>query len=267
MYKLHHVGLFCESMSDSLHFYQSVLDHQLLTRFHVAGEYDFGFLAAGSDLLLELIAAPFAASEQRFIDEHGYKAHHLAFTVPDLAASYAELMTAGLRVAWEPDDFLFVRHFGIYDDCGNVVEILQEVDPLPDLDPEREFPYQLHHATLLTDDWERTAHFYATHFGLHILFPATKDHGRMSVYLADPAFHPRKHNCLLKVLGALLDTDEADSAEITIDHNAYVVVDVKTAFEQAVAAGAIPIHPPYTNDETDLAWISDADGNSLALLA
>jgi catechol 2,3-dioxygenase-like lactoylglutathione lyase family enzyme len=269
MYTLHHVGLFCESMPASLNFYQSVLQHELIAHFNTAGTVDLAFLAAGSDLLLELIAAPFSDSEQAFIDKRGYALHHLAFAVSDLAASYAALTAAGLRVAWEPDDFLFVRHFGVYDDCGNVVEILQENDPLPKPSVAREFPYQLHHPTLLSDDWQRTEQFYATHFGLRSPFPSIKDHGRRSIYLADPTYHPRKHNCLIKVLGPLLEAaDEGESAEkaARIDHNAYVVIDIKTAFEEVVSAGAESLYAPYSDNETDIAWVRDVDGNDLALM-
>ncbi len=266
MYKLHHIGLFCHSMAASLAFYETILQHQQIARFHADGEYNYAFLSTGGDFLLELMAAPFADSERAFIDEHGYTFHHLAFAVPDLDAAYAQLKAAGLKFVWEPDDFLFVRHFGVFDDCGNVVEILQENDPLPAPDSQRAFPYQLHHACLLSDDWERTTNFYATHFGLHIPFPATQDHGRKSIYLADPAFHPRKHNCLIKVLGALLQTEESAETIPTIDHNAYVVIDVRSAFQTAVDAGATPIHAPYADSETDIAWLRDNEGNSLALM-
>lgn len=270
-YKLHHIGLLCANPEASLAFYRDVLKHGVVARFYSEGDYDLTFLGSGSELLIELVGEPFSGLERAHLAKFGSSLHHIAFEVADVDVAFAELRGAGLRVAWEPEDFLFVRHCGVFDDCGVIVEILQEKVglPRPGTSPSTP-PYLLHHFDLFSDNWQRTKAFYAKHFGLTSLFEYIYEGGGAFIYLTDSYFDPDTRQAVLEVIGPpYVEPREfafAQKHHTGIDHIGYVVPHVQQAYQNALVHGSPDMHPPYQGYGTEMGWIQDADGNDLELM-
>ena len=274
-YKLHHVGVLCSDVAASTAYFRDVLGHEVVARYFNRGAYDLTFLGSGSELLLELIGPPFSDGEQAYFETRGGSFHHIAFAVPDVDVAFAELTANGLGVAWAPDDFLFVRHCGVIDDSGIVVEILQEQEPLarvPAVDPgqpERAM-FLLHHFDIFSDDWRRTRAFYARHFGMRSLYEYIYDDGGASVYLADVHFDANKRQALVEVMGPPYEEPRERSFAAQfgtgMDHIGYVVADTAQAQLTAVARGSAASRAPYQEYGTEMCWLKDVDGNDLELM-
>ncbi|MEM7342927.1 MAG: VOC family protein [Chloroflexota bacterium] len=278
-YKLHHVGLLCEDSEKSTQFYRDVLGHEVTARFFNTGRYDLTFVGSGSDLLLELIGPPFGGDEQTFFEQRGSGMHHLAFEVEDVDAAFADLTAKGIRVAWEPDDFLFVRHCGVYDDNGIVIEILQELEPLarPGLRGLRANPdapdtvdYHLHHFDIFSDNWQRTKQFYADYFGFQSLFEYIYKKGGAFIYLADPFFNADTRQAMIEVIGPPYEEPReflfSEQFGTGMDHIGYVVKDVGAAYNLARTRGSSNLREPYQDYGTEMCWVQDADNNDLELM-
>lgn len=269
-YKIHHFGLLCADTRKSRQFYQDVMKLDVLAEFYQEGHYDLTFLSSGSSLLLELVGAPFSAGEEAFIAKRGHALHHIALETADVDAAFAELTDDGLEVAWEPDDFEFVRHCGVYDLNGNVVEILQERDPLPKVTRFGGVEYQIHHPCLLSESWQETLAFYAKHFGFMSPFQYIYEHGGAFVYLVDPFFDPGSHYAMIEIIGK--PYEEAREFEFAkkygagMDHAGFLVQDVDLAYRNALERGTGEFLPPYSDYGTAMCWIQDADGNDLELM-
>ena len=268
-YKIHHFGLLCADTASSARFYQDVLRLNEVARFYKAGAYDLTFLSGGSSLLLELVGAPFSAGEQAFIERRGHALHHIALETADVDAAFAQLTANGLQVAWEPDNFEFVRHCGVFDLNGILVEILQELEPLPKIE-RKSAEYQINHPCMLVENWQETIAFYAKHFGMMSPFQYIYEHGGAFVYLVDPAFDPDSHYAMLEVIGK--QYEEAREFEFAakygagIDHAGFIVQDVEAAYRHALARGTGEFLPPYADYGTAMCWIQDVDGNDLELM-
>lgn len=269
-YKLHHIGLVCADTASSTRFYRDVLGHEVTARFFNRDEYDLTFLGSGSELLIELIGEPFGGGEQAFFEQHGGGIHHIALEVADVDAAFADLSAKELRVAWEPEDFLFVRHCGVYDDCGLVVEILQELQPLARPTMNQKVDYLLHHFDIFSDDWRRTKAFYAQHFGFTSVFEYIYREGGAFIYLADPFFDAKTRQAMIEVIGPpyvepreFLFCKEFGTG---MDHIGYVVEDVGVAYQSALARGSNDMQAPYQEYGTEMCWVQDADGNDLELM-
>lgn len=269
-YKLHHVGLLCADPPASTAFYRDVLSHKVLARYFELGEYDLTFVGSGSDLLIELIGQPFGGQEQAHFDKYGSNIHHIAFEVDDVDEAFQQLTQAGLKVAWEPDDFLFVRHCGVFDDCGLVVEILQEKEALPRPDQSNPAPYLLHHFDIFSDNWQRTQAFYTKHFGLTSIFEYIYESGGAFIYLTDSYFDPDTRQAMLEVIGPPYQEPRefvfSDKHGTGMDHIGYVVPNVQQAYETALKRGSPDMRQPYQEYGTEMCWIQDADGNDLELM-
>ena len=270
-YRIHHLGVLCDDLEASALFYEQVLGHERIASFSSAGEYDFCFLGSGSELLLELIGQPFSAREAAYVAERGPSFHHLAFSVADAEASFAELSAAGLQVAWEPEDFLFVRHFGVFDDSGILIEILEEKESLPKpASAGQPVDFLLHHFDIFSRDWERTRAFYGKHFGFKSVFEYIYEGGGAFMYLADPDFDPDRRQAMIEVIGPPYVEDRefvfSDHFGTGMDHIGYVVINVPAAYQKALARGTREFVKPYLDYGTEMCWIQDADGNDLELM-
>ena len=270
LYKIHHFGMLCADTAVAKTFYKNVLKLDELATFYKEGEYDLTFLASGSSLLLELVGAPFSSGEEAFIAKRGHALHHIALETADVDAAFAELTANGLAVAWEPDDFEFVRHCGVYDLNGNVVEILQELEPLPSVTQLGGVEYQIHHPCLLSESWQETIAFYERHFGFRSPYQYIYEHGGAFVYLVDPFFDPDSHYAMIEVIGK--PYEEAREFEFAarygtgMDHVGFFVQDVDAAYKNALSRGTGEFLPPYAGYGTEMCWIQDADGNDLELM-
>lgn len=276
-YKLHHVGLLCADTTASTRFYRDVLGHDVTARFFNPGQYDLTFVGSGSELLIELIGEPFGGDEQVFFEQHGPGIHHIALEVEDVDAAFAELMANGVRAAWEPEDFLFVRHCGVYDDCGLVVEILQELEPLARPQQSKKVDYLLHHFDIFSDDWRRTKAFYTQHFGFKSIFEYIYDEGGAFIYLADPFFAVETRQAMIEVIGPpYVEPREfvfSRKFGMGMDHIGYVVENVGIAYQSALERGSREMQAPprlslapYQDYGTEMCWVQDADGNDLELM-
>lgn len=269
-YKFHHIGVLCADTQASVAFYRDVLGHQVTDRFYRQDEVDLTFVGNGSDVWVELIGAPFGGGEKTFVAERGYGIQHIAFSVPDVDAAFAQLVADGVRVAWEPEDVLFVRHCGVYDDCGNVIEILQERELLTRPQLGHSVPYQLHHPSIFSDNWQRTQRFYEQHFGFTCVFQYIYDHGGAFIYLADSCFGKGAHDVLIEVIGPPYQEARefafAKRFGIGFDHIGYVVRDVETAYRHVANSTVSASLPPYSDYQTMMAWVEDADSIDLELM-
>ena len=57
IYRLHHFGLLCQDMQNSMQTYQDQLGGQLTSRWYNRGLLDISFLGRGNDATLELVSA------------------------------------------------------------------------------------------------------------------------------------------------------------------------------------------------------------------
>ncbi|MEM7336344.1 MAG: VOC family protein [Chloroflexota bacterium] len=269
-YKLHHIGILCNDTTAVSNFYIDILNHELCARFYNRGEFDLTFLGSGSELYLELVGRPFSDREQAYFDERGAGFHHLAFQVEDADAAFAELQAKGLKVAWEPDDFLFVRHFGVFDDNGLLIEVLEEKEPLAKPQKTEAVDFLLHHFDIFSDDWRRTKQFYADTFGLQSVFEYIYDEGGAFIYLADSFFDADSRQAMIEVIGPpYKEPREFDFSKrfgTGLDHIGYVVADVQTAYQFALARGSTAFVKPYVNYGTEMCWIQDANGSDLEIM-
>lgn len=269
-YRLHHIGLLCEDPNDSARFYNDVLQLETLARYASPDEFDLTFLAGGSDLLIELVGAPFSDGENAFLRQRGHALHHIAFETADVDLAFAQLTKSGLKVAWEPDTFEFVRHCAVFDNSGIVVEILQEMEPLPAVKPMASSPFRVHHASMLTRSWQETCAFYAEHFGMASPFQYVYDHGGAFAYLTDPIFDPISHNVMLEVIGPPYEEARefafAEAYGAGLDHLGLLVPDVSTAYQALTAKLSGKGIPPYSGYGTEMFWGKDRDGNDLEFM-
>ncbi|MEM7799905.1 MAG: VOC family protein [Chloroflexota bacterium] len=272
-YRIHHVGLLCGDPAASRRYYQQVLGFKELARFYKDGEdeaFDLTFLYSGSDLLLELIGPPLSDGENAFIAERGHAPHHIALETPDVDRAFEQLMQAGLKAVWEPDSFEFVRHCAILDNNGIIVEILQELDPLPAPAVKDHVSFQFHHASMLVESWQETAAFYKRHFGLFSPFQYIYPHGGAFVYLADKSFDEQNHNVMLELIGKPYQEAREFAFEsefgMGIDHLGVVVADVKTAYTEINQKSSGKTHPPYADYGTEMCWVQDPDENDIELM-
>ncbi len=269
-YKLHHIGILCEDTTAVSNFYTNVLHHEICAKFYNRGEYDLTFLGSGSELYLELIGRPFSDGEQAYFEQRGPGFHHLAFEVENADAAFKELKSKGLKVAWEPDDFLFVRHFGVFDDSGILIEILEEKEPLAKPHQTESVEFLLHHFDIFSDDWQRTKQFYSNVFGFQSVFEYIYDQGGAFIYLADPYFDGNQRQAVIEVIGPPYEEprefDFAKRFGTGMDHIGYEVKDVQQAYASAIQRGSIEFVKPYADYGTEMCWIQDANGSDLELM-
>jgi len=274
-YRLHHFGLLCQDMDQSLGSYHDHFGSQLTSRWYNRGLLDISFLGRGSDATVELVAAPFMPYEESFLDRHGYGINHLSFLVDDAGAAYEELKAQGVRVAWEPKRVLELWQCGFYDEDGLLFEVFNPLDPAnPLATPEpiraaRPDDLSLNHVSLLTPDLRQAERFYTDKLGMKTVLEFREDGGGF-VLLADRCFDPETHNFTLEIVGppGLEPREQAmlEKHGACLDHLCYAAEDVQSAWQATLARGAPNAAAPVQAYGTRLAWVKDADGNDVEIM-
>lgn len=269
-YQLHHIGLLTSDPTAAALFYKEVLQFEEVARFVEAGQFELTFLSAASPLLLELVGPPFSSGELTFIEKRGSAMHHIAFETENVDLAFEDLTQKGLEVAWEPDEFEFVRHCAVLDNNGVVIEILQELEPLPPVVIRPNPPICLHHVCILSHSWQETLAFYETHLGMRSPFQYIYDHGGAFAYLADSAFDLAGHNILLEVIGPPYEERRefafAEAFGTGLDHLGLVVPNVDAAYQTYRARQVGEEIPPYAGYGTEMFWGKDRDRNDLEFM-
>ncbi len=98
-----HLGIAVHSLDKALEFYQQQLGLTVSTRETVAHEkVNVAMLPAGGPRIELLEPSEPDSVIGRFLAKRGEGLHHIAFRVPDLAASVATLKQSGARLLNEP---------------------------------------------------------------------------------------------------------------------------------------------------------------------
>src|SRR3954451_21369360 len=98
-----HLGIAVRSIDKALEFYQQQLGLNLSARETVANEkVNVAMLPAGGSRIELLEPSEEDSVIGRFLAKRGEGLHHIAFRVPDLAASVAALKQSGARLLNEP---------------------------------------------------------------------------------------------------------------------------------------------------------------------
>ena len=94
---IHHVAIICGDYQKSLHFYTEILGFQLLEETYRQERDSYkADLALHGRYCLELFSFPNPPQRPSYPEAAGLR--HLAFAVPDVEATYATLLAAGLGV-------------------------------------------------------------------------------------------------------------------------------------------------------------------------
>ncbi len=274
-FKISHFGVLVESMEKSLDFYQKQMGSQLTIRHHQPGVVDIAFLGKGNDTMVELVAAPFLPYEQDHLSRHGYSINHISFLVDDADHAFELLKGSGVKVAWAPKDYEFLRQCGFYDNNGLLFEIYSHLGetsiPVPDLNkPIGRNDLILQHISILTEDLAASERFYIEHLGLRRAVEYTNPSGGGFVFLVDPFYDGKKHGFLLEIIGPPeLEEREEDILKAHgpfFDHICYEARSVSGAFQEAVDKGAKKFMTPYEGFGAQIAWLKDMDGNDVEIL-
>jgi methylmalonyl-CoA epimerase len=98
-----HLGIAVRSIDDALAFWQSQLGMDVSLRETVAAEkVTVAMLPAGGPRVELLEPTERDSAIGRFLDKRGEGLHHVAFLVPDLAATVERLRASGARLLNEP---------------------------------------------------------------------------------------------------------------------------------------------------------------------
>ncbi|MBL7063402.1 MAG: VOC family protein [Anaerolineae bacterium] len=275
-YKLHHFGLVCQDVEKSLATYCERLGNQLTSRWYNRGLFDVACAGNGTDVTLELVGRPFMPYEEAHIARHGYSINHISFLVDDADGAFEELEAQGVQVAWEPQDWLFIRRCGFYDEDGLLFELFSYLTPLLLAAPDPgaltgQNDLILDHVSILTPDLRRAQRFYTEKLGLKTAYECIEDEGGF-VMLIDPLFDFQAHRFMLEIIGPPhLEPREVELLEkrgACYDHLCYIAGDVHAAWQEAiergVEGGAAPI--VYEKYGIRVAWLKDADGNDVEIM-
>ena len=274
-YRLHHVGLLCQDLEESLAVYRDQLGSQLISRWYNRGLVNVACVGNGTDATVELVGPPFMDYEKAQIARQGYTLNHCCFLVEDVDSAFAELRDRGVEVAWEPADMLIVRQCGFRDQDGLLFEVFSFLDPempmaTPDLSaPARPTDLRLHHVSLLTPDLPRMERFYTEMLGMRTLIEYRIESGGF-VFLADPFFDLDTHNFTLEIIGPPgLEPREIEMLERhgpCLDHLCYVADDAKGAWRDVVAKGGENVTAPVCEYDSWISWVKDADGIDVEIM-
>ena len=101
--KIDHLGIAVRSIDTALKFYRDQLGMTVSLRETVTSEKVYAAMLPVGESRIELLEATEPDSViARFIDKRGEGLHHVALTVPDLAAAVDRLKSAGARVLNDP---------------------------------------------------------------------------------------------------------------------------------------------------------------------
>lgn len=96
---IHHIAIICSDKDAALHFYHDILGFPIIRSNYREGRKDWKIdLAINESTELELFIMSDRPS--RVTDPEAYGLRHLAFTVPSVANTVAELEEEGIE--WEP---------------------------------------------------------------------------------------------------------------------------------------------------------------------
>lgn len=273
-YRLDHIGLLCQDLERSLGTYTGGLGNALTSRWYSRGILDLAFVGSGCDTTVELVGPPFLSYEDEHILRHGYSPNHVSYLVYDADASFEELSSQGVRVAWEPQDMLMMRQCGFLDEDGLLFEVFSYLSPLHLASPDMSAPpgpadLRLHHISILTPDLRRSQRFYAEKLGLRTLFEYVEDDGGF-VFLVDPFFNLDDHCFMLEIIGPPhLEPREARMLQqrgACFDHVCYCASDVSGAWRATIERGAENMAEPVHEYGMWIAWVRDADGNDVEIM-
>jgi methylmalonyl-CoA epimerase len=103
MSKIDHLGIAVRSIDEALKFYRDQLGLTVSLRETVAAEKVHAAMLPTGESRLELLEAAEPDSViAKFIDKRGEGLHHIALTVPDLAAAVEKMRASGARILNEP---------------------------------------------------------------------------------------------------------------------------------------------------------------------
>jgi len=103
MSKIDHLGIAVRSIDEALKFYRDQLGLDVFLRETVAAEKVHAAMLPLGESRIELLEASEPDSViAKFIDKRGEGLHHIAMTVPDLAAAVERLKASGARILNEP---------------------------------------------------------------------------------------------------------------------------------------------------------------------
>jgi len=266
-FRFHHFGLACADPEQASRWYASSL----------ATSSSGAFVGRGSDVMIELVGPPFQPYGPHHVERPGATANHLGFVVEDLDLAFEQLRSE--RVAWEPTDVHGVRHFGILDPHGVLLEFLCSSIDTRVTAPEPTGAVRLHHISLLTPDLRATERFFAERLGMRTVIEHTENDGGF-LFMIDEHFDYARHNFMLEVIGpprarvehatALLEPREHEILSkhgSCLDHFCFVADDVPAAHAELVARGAPSEASPYRDYGSWIAWLKDPSGNDIELMS
>lgn len=205
----------------------------------------------------------------------GYGICSLSYLCEDLDQLRAELYTRGVRLVFEEMNQNGGHRCGFLDDDGLLFKVEEDGSALGHV-PEEEIRLEgkplmhLHHVSILTHDLRRAQRFYERNLGLRTVFEFLRQEGGF-VFLADAWFDHRIHPFLLEIIGPphLEAREKAllSSRGACYDHVCYVSPQVGAAWRWALAHGAKPVTPPYRYEGTRMAWLQDAMGVDIEIMA
>ena len=103
MNKIDHLGIAVRSIDEALKFYRDQLGLDVHSRETVETEKVHAAMLPVGESRIELLEASDPDSViAKFIEKRGEGLHHIAITVPDLAASIEKLKASGARILNEP---------------------------------------------------------------------------------------------------------------------------------------------------------------------
>jgi methylmalonyl-CoA epimerase len=103
MSKIDHLGIAVRSIDEALKFYRDQLGLDLHARETVTSERVHTAMLPVGESRIELLEASEPDSViAKFIEKRGEGLHHIAMTVPDLAASIEKLKASGAKILNEP---------------------------------------------------------------------------------------------------------------------------------------------------------------------
>jgi catechol 2,3-dioxygenase-like lactoylglutathione lyase family enzyme len=275
-FKLHHFGLACADLERTSAWYASCLASERIAVGRAPGA-ETAFIGRGSDVTIELVGPPFGPYGPHHLERPGATSNHLAFEVDDLDRAFAQLR--GGRVAWAPRECQELRHFGILDPHGVLLEVFCTRSGAPLGGPAATGPVRLHHVSLLTPDLRRTEQFFRDALHMKTVIEHTENDGGF-IFMIDEQFDYHHHNFMLEVIGpprarvehatALLEPREQDILArygSCLDHFCFVADDVRAAHAELVGRGAPSEATPYRDYGSWIGWLKDPNGNDIELMS
>lgn len=280
-FRFDHVGFITGDVDHAMATYKA-LGMKTMERAYHPGQFDIGFLGAGTDVLFEFQGPPLLAESEEYIARQGHSIERIALSCDDVQKAYDDLIASGLKSAWEPTPFVVAGvtlaiAAGLWTPDGLMIDLVQLVDaevPRPERGERGDLA--LHHACYLTDDLSGAEDFWVTHFGLRKTydFTAPLEGGGTKgfIMLSDPDFDEGTHEFSLEIIGGEFDSIDGPAYEARgphFDHVCFTTADVAGVWQKAVDAGVEPLSEPafYPEYDATIAWLYDSDGTHIELMS